>query len=286
MAACSLRFNIAAVVLLFVQFSTVAATFGAREPPPLPLREAQAACVKFLAICEDRLKQYNNSIYPNDHDTMCMVRCAGIIVGFWDDTQGLKLEGLVNLFPQLAADTNIQQQIRSCAEQRVTTCPAPDTCAKAYNAFRCFLEAKDNGFEAKQSYSLQPPKVFNGQEFIRSLSICAKILRIPQSLRDLYMKGVFPNDDKTRSLIRCVGIRNELYDDVNGPNLAQLYNLFGGGLSEADFRRRANICMNANQPLSDAQDKNAQAYRKLYLCFKDFFGALIRANAKFAVVCA
>uniref|UniRef100_A0A182SXS6 Uncharacterized protein n=1 Tax=Anopheles maculatus TaxID=74869 RepID=A0A182SXS6_9DIPT len=269
---------ITAVVLLLARLTTIAASFGARDPPPRQLREAQAACVKYLGISESRLVQYNNSIYPFDHDTMCMVRCAGIIVGFWDDSEGFKLDGLINLFPQLVADDRVQQQILCCAEQRIAACPPPDTCAKAYNGFRCFLESQKAGFVVKETLPAEPPSVFNVQEFVRSLSICAKILRIPKNLQDLYQQGVFPNDAKTRSLIRCVGIRTELYDDVQGPNLPQLYRLFGAGQSETEFRRKAEICITANQPLLDPQDKDAQAYGKLYRCFSNQFSALIRAN--------
>uniref|UniRef100_A0A182XWJ5 Uncharacterized protein n=1 Tax=Anopheles stephensi TaxID=30069 RepID=A0A182XWJ5_ANOST len=258
---------ITAGVLLLTGLTSISASFAARDPPPQQLREAQAACVKYLGICENRLVQYNNSIYPLDHDTMCMVRCAGIIVGFWDDNQGFKLEGLLNLFPELATDERVQQQILSCAVQRIAACPPTDTCAKAYNGFRCFLESQKTGFVVKENLPEQPAPVFNVQEFIRSLSICGKILRIPKNLQDLYHQGVFPNDEKTRSLIRCVGIRNELYDDVLGPNIPQLHKLFGAGQLEAEFRRKAEICINANQPLLDPKDKNAQAYGKLYRCF-------------------
>ncbi|XP_052889189.1 general odorant-binding protein 45-like [Anopheles moucheti] len=268
-----------AVVLVLIGPTAISASFGARDPPPKPLREAQAACVKYLNICENRLVQYNNSIYPTDHDTMCMIRCAGIMVGFWDDTQGFKLDGLINLFPQLAANFSVQQQILSCAEQRIAGCPPPDTCAKAYNGFRCFLESQKKGFGAKDTLPEEPPYVFDGQEFMRSLSICAKILRIPKNLRELYQQGVFPNDEKTRSFVRCLGIRTELYDDAQGPNIPRLYRLFGSGQSETEFRRRAQICMNANEPLLDPKDKNDQAYGKLYRCFSKQFGALIRANA-------
>ncbi|XP_040175060.1 general odorant-binding protein 45-like [Anopheles arabiensis] len=272
----------AAAVLLLMQLQTVtSATFGARDPPPLALREAQAACVKYLGICENRLHQYNNSVYPTDQDTMCMVRCAGIMVGFWDDCQGLKLDGLANLFPALAANNRVRYQIMSCAEKRIATCPPQDTCARAYNGFRCFLDAQKGGFGAKDMQPQQstPPQPFDAQEFIRSLSICAKLQRIPKDRRDLYVQGVFPNDDKTRSLIRCVGIRTGLYDDEQGPNIALLYSLFGAGQSESEFRRRANLCIDANQPLLEAQDKNAQAYVKLYRCFADQISALVRANA-------
>nr|AAO12072.1 odorant-binding protein AgamOBP39 [Anopheles gambiae] len=233
----------AAAVLLLMQLQTVtSATFGARDPPPPALREAQAACVKYLGICENRLHQYNNSVYPTDQDTMCMVRCAGIMVGFWDDCQGLKLDGLANLFPALAANDRVRYQIMSCAEKRIATCPPQDTCARAYNGFRCFLDAQKGGFGAKDMQPQQstPPQPFDAQEFIRSLSICAKLQRIPKDRRDL---------------------------------------LFGAGQSESEFRRRANLCIDANQPLLEAQDKNAQAYVKLYRCFADQISALVRANA-------
>ncbi|XP_053671618.1 general odorant-binding protein 45-like [Anopheles nili] len=268
--------------LLLSILSTAAASFGARRPPPLALLEAQAVCVKYLGICEDRLVQYNNSVYPTDRDTMCMVRCAGLIVGFWDDTHGLKLEGLNSLFPDLAADSGAQHQIMSCAEQRSASCPPEDACARAYHGFRCFLQANQVGFGVKDSSQPQamvsPSQPFSGMEFMSAVTACTKILRIPPKLEELYRKGVFPNDAHTRCLIRCVGIRTELYDDKQGPNLARLYGLFGGGQTEVDFRRRANVCMDANRPLSEAQDKCAQAYYKLYLCFRDGFGAFTRAN--------
>uniref|UniRef100_A0A182VYC8 Uncharacterized protein n=1 Tax=Anopheles minimus TaxID=112268 RepID=A0A182VYC8_9DIPT len=262
------------------RLASALAPFGTRDPPPGPLREAQTACVKYLGICKTRLVQYNNSIYPTDHDTMCMVRCAGIIVGFWDDSQGFKLEGLMQLYPQLAADSRAQQQILSCAEQRIATCPPPDTCAKAYNAFRCFLDAQKHGFGVREPQPEEPMStVVDAQEFMRSISICSKIQRIPKNLQDLYLQGVFPNDEKTRGFMRCFGIRTELYDDMQGPNISRLYRLFGTGQSETEFRRKAELCIKANQPLLDGQDKNVKAYRTLYLCFSKQITAFIRANA-------
>ncbi|KFB42075.1 AGAP002190-PA-like protein [Anopheles sinensis] len=269
------------LVTLFGAVSMATASFGAREPLPQSLLDAQTVCVKYLGICESRLEQYNNSVYPGDRDTMRVVRCAGIILGFWDDSKGLLLDGFVAFYPKLADDISTQRRILSCAERRLAACMPEDTCAKAFNAFHCFLEARRNDLTGREPTQQpgDPTTTFNGADFINSLMVCAKILRVPANMIELYRQGVFPNDDQTQCVIRCVGIRTELYDDERGPNLARLYGQFGGGQSEADFRRRATICMNANQYLASAQNKCAQAYRKLYLCFKDAFSALTRANA-------
>uniref|UniRef100_A0AAG5CPR3 Uncharacterized protein n=1 Tax=Anopheles atroparvus TaxID=41427 RepID=A0AAG5CPR3_ANOAO len=271
-----------ALLGLIALVSTVSGSFGVREPLPQVLLDAQTVCVKYLGICESRLMQYNNSVYPADRDTMRMVRCVGIIIGFWDDSKGMLMDGFVSLYPQLADDSSAQRRILSCAERRLAACIPEDVSAKTFNAFHCFLEVRKNDLNVRESDLQQqsdPQMPFSGADFMKSLLVCAKILRVPPNMVQMYRQGIFPKDDQTQCVIRCVGIRTELYDDERGPNLARLYTQFGGGQSEVDFRRRAAICMNANQHLASAQNKCAQAYRKLYLCFKDAFGALTRANA-------
>uniref|UniRef100_A0A182NMU9 Uncharacterized protein n=1 Tax=Anopheles dirus TaxID=7168 RepID=A0A182NMU9_9DIPT len=236
----------------------------------LQFLQTAVTCFNKLRIPEERFPLYLAGVFPNCPETQCFVRCLSANLHLYCDETGSDIDRHYLQYG-LGQDYNcFRQKAEQCLA--ANTSPCNDPCEAAYKQELCFLDEfrkyVDSNLNSliaavaveKTENNPLPPKVFSGQEFIRSLSICAKILRIPQSLRELYMQGVFPNDDKTRSLIRCVGIRNELYDDVNGPNITLLYSLFGGGFSETDFRQRANICMNANQPLSDAQDKNAQAY--------------------------
>ncbi|XP_035777531.1 uncharacterized protein LOC118458793 [Anopheles albimanus] len=283
----------AKVLLLLVLLSVcctgrVNATFGQRDPPPARLLEAQAVCVSYLRICQTRLAQYNNSIYPVDRDTMCMVRCAGIMLNFWDDKEGLLIDGLANLYPALANNIPAQRQIVTCAEQRLAVCSRDDLCTRAYQAFRCFLEALDEGFTVRDPNLDVPPNGdeedqldgrFGAAAFRRSIETCSALLRAPLDKRELYRQGIFPKDDLTQGVIRCIGIINGLYDDETGPNLTALYRLFGMGQPEPAFRERLTLCMKANEPLLRDQNRDAKAYRFLLLCNRDAIGALIRANA-------
>ncbi|XP_065088558.1 general odorant-binding protein 45-like [Ochlerotatus camptorhynchus] len=234
------------------------------------LLQAQATCVEYLGISETRLAQYNISVYPPDRETMCMVRCTGIVLGFWDDEQGLLIDGAKQLFPDSCDVELISQKVLQCAERKLLSCDPSDACARAYYSFRCAMRK----FEPSGSSSTS--RKLTAEKFLKALFTCSKILRIPQDHLKLYNQGVFPDDAETRCLFRCVGIRLELYSDTTGPNLERLHAEFAEDQPSEEFKSRARLCIEANRPL--IQDNCTAAYRNLYLCFREHFNAFTTQN--------
>ncbi|KAL1381549.1 hypothetical protein pipiens_013384 [Culex pipiens pipiens] len=218
------------------------------------LIEAQAICSDYLGIPETRVAQYNASVYPPDRDTMCMIRCAGIILGFWDDGKGSAAGRCPAVLPT------------------VPTCNPADACAKAYFSFRCVLRRAEPTTPPPPT---PPPTIesdkLTPEKYLKAQATCAKILRIPPNHLQLYKQGIFPDDAETRCLFRCLGIRTNLYSDTEGPDLERLHAQFAEDQPLEEFKAKAQLCMEANRPL--VKDNCTAAYRNLYLCFKEHFNA-------------
>uniref|UniRef100_A0A8D8IQA7 General odorant-binding protein 45 n=1 Tax=Culex pipiens TaxID=7175 RepID=A0A8D8IQA7_CULPI len=236
------------------------------------LIEAQAICSDYLGIPETRVAQYNVSVYPPDRDTMCMIRCAGIILGFWDDGKGLLLDGARQFFPATVDPTLYSQKVLQCIERKLATCNPADACAKAYFSFRCVLRRAEPTTPPPPT---PPPAIesdkLTPEKYLKAQATCAKILRIPPNHLQLYKQGIFPDDAETRCLFRCLGIRTNLYSDTEGPDLERLHAQFAEDQPLEEFKAKAQLCMEANRPL--VKDNCTAAYRNLYLCFKEHFNA-------------
>ncbi|XP_055643642.1 general odorant-binding protein 45-like [Toxorhynchites rutilus septentrionalis] len=237
------------------------------DTPNEALLQAQTTCVRYLGISESRLVQYNASFYPPDRDTMCMIRCVGIMLGFWDDEKGLLLNSARQFFPTGNDVGLFSQKVLQCIERKLTSYNPSDACARAYHSFRCAMRSID---QPNTIEKLTPEK------FVRALVTCAKILRIPPNHLKLYKQGIFPDDTETRCLLRCFGIRTDLYSDTDGPNLERLHAQFAEDQPLEDFKTRAKMCIEANRPM--IKDNCTAAYRNLYLCFKQYFNAFITRN--------
>ncbi|XP_021712122.1 general odorant-binding protein 45-like, partial [Aedes aegypti] len=164
--------------------------------PNEALLQAQATCVEYLGIPEARLEQYNISVYPPDRDTMCMIRCAGIVLGFWEDEQGLLIDGAKQLFPDSGDVDLVAQKVLHCAERKLLSCDPADACARAYYSFRCAMRK----FEPSNS-ALSTDQKLTPEKFLKAQIVCANILRIPHDHLKLYNQGVYPDDAETRCLL-------------------------------------------------------------------------------------
>ncbi|XP_055605805.1 general odorant-binding protein 45-like [Uranotaenia lowii] len=235
------------------------------------LLNAQATCVEYLGISKNRLTQYNISVYPPDRDTMCMIRCAGIMLGFWDDEKGLQVDGIRQFYPNGCDAAAFTQRVLHCAERKVATCSSSDACAKAYYSFRCVLRKQDHPTPGNSVAEKLTPEKFGKAQIT-----CSKILRIPGNHLKLYKQGIFPDDAETRCLFRCLGIRLDLYSDTEGPYLERLHDLFAEHQPLEEFKSRARLCIEANRPL--IKDNCTAAYRNLYLCFREHFNAFTLRN--------
>lgn len=234
------------------------------------LLEAQVTCVEYLGISVARLKQYNVSVYPPDRETMCMIRCTGIVLGFWDDEEGLLIDEAKQLFPDSCDVELFSQKVLQCAEHKLVSCDPSDDCARAYYSFRCAMRKFEPFGSSSSSQKL------SAQIFFKALYMCSNILRISPDNLKLYNQGVFPDDADTRCLLRCVGIRLELYSDAEGPDVERLHTKFAENQPLEEFRARAQLCFEANRPL--IEDNCTAAYRNLYLCFREHFNAFSTQN--------
>ncbi|XP_055545433.1 general odorant-binding protein 45-like [Wyeomyia smithii] len=234
------------------------------------LLKAQATCSQYLGISESRVAQYNISIYPSDRDTMCMIRCVGILLGFWDDEKGLLIDNSREFFPNSGDVAKFSQKALQCVERKLASYDPSDACTRAYFSFRCGMH------QSEPCSTPAPIEKLTAEQFIRAQVTCARILRIPPDHLKLYKQGIYPDDAETRCLFRCFGIRTDLYSDSEGPNLERLHAQFAEDQPIEEFKARARQCMEANRPMIN--DKCTDAYRNLYLCFKEHFNAFTLRN--------
>ncbi|XP_055532146.1 uncharacterized protein LOC129722586 [Wyeomyia smithii] len=75
-------------------------------------------------------------------------------------------------------------------------------------------------------------------------TVCPNAADISPRIAGIRIVGIFV-ESKASCLMRCIMIREGLYDDVRGPNNDRLYVQCGGyGTSEEDFKRDSQQCVN------------------------------------------
>uniref|UniRef100_A0A9I3GIM7 Uncharacterized protein n=1 Tax=Anopheles farauti TaxID=69004 RepID=A0A9I3GIM7_9DIPT len=77
------------------------------------------------------------------------------------------------------------------------------------------------------------------------LFACARDLEVPDDLIALYSLGIFPDDQKTSCVYRCLGMQLGIYDDVNGLDVDKQYERLKESLSvdESTYKRGVKNCI-------------------------------------------
>ncbi|XP_055643640.1 uncharacterized protein LOC129779900 [Toxorhynchites rutilus septentrionalis] len=185
-----------------------------------PYYKAASDCVKFLGICESRLEKYNRLVFPPDRDTMCFVRCVGLVLELWDDRNGTHWYGTNQRF-----DPATEQQIRRCIQSKLAIIDPRDLCSRAYYSLRCFRKHIRNVLEVTDFVSLgyvddagnvgDPPTILqmSKDDSQQGAMSDVKKMEIKNVLEDT---DDVLGDDGPDNAINAIGVRNA----VAAPNPA------------------------------------------------------------------
>uniref|UniRef100_A0A182P2R9 Uncharacterized protein n=1 Tax=Anopheles epiroticus TaxID=199890 RepID=A0A182P2R9_9DIPT len=222
--------------------------------------EALQECATQLGIAPERLDQeYNLLLYPADRDSMCLVRCIGVLLRFWNDTTGLREATIRQYYEPAPEDQCYRNRTRQCLDALEPS--VTDVCERAHRSFLCYHQQ----YGYLKRVDRYVPKT--ALEMKQIQQDCLDVFGLEASRLAQYQDGQFPDDPETQCFVRCVGLKTGLYTDRHGPNVERLYIQCESCADEAVFRARANECIAAQQ--RHKLSKCTAAYRTLYQCFRD-----------------
>uniref|UniRef100_A0A182QDX8 Uncharacterized protein n=1 Tax=Anopheles farauti TaxID=69004 RepID=A0A182QDX8_9DIPT len=234
--------------------------------------KTQQDCVQFLGINPLRLSQYKKYVYPPDRDTMCLIRCIGISLDFWDDTQGFNVSMVEQEFSPLV-DASFKQQLADSITSKLELLDPLDNCSRAFYAFRTF-RAQLRQLLSLGTSTLSPNANFEpltAVQILNNIVDCAREVNLPKVFLTSLSKGIIADCPEVRCLIRCAAIRSRFYTDQDGALLQNLHRHFDPpGEDLASFTLRQNLCLQRNQQ-STSCDPCTRAYRQFFVCLRPDF---------------
>ncbi|XP_049287496.1 uncharacterized protein LOC125765971 [Anopheles funestus] len=244
--------------------------------------KAQQDCVHFLGINPLRLGQYKKHQYPGDRETMCMIRCVGITLDFWDDRLGFNVSLVEEQFSPLV-DVHFKKKLNDSIALKLTLLDPLDNCARAFYAFRTFRALLRQLFNLGTT-TMAPIVKFEPLEpekILTNLIDCAREVNLPGVLLANLTKGNIADRAEVHCLIRCAAIRSQFYTDQHGALLDNLHRQFNPPGEDLDsFKLRHNMCLQRHQQPATS-DKCTRAFKQFFVCLRpDFEQYFIRNKNK------
>ncbi|XP_053685882.1 general odorant-binding protein 45-like [Sabethes cyaneus] len=178
-------------------------------------RQALDECAEYLVIPLEAVERLVSVSYvTNEKELKCLIRCAGISLGWWNDTTGLQNAVLQNYFLPAPGDTCYVGRTKECIETKLALCQ--DDCSKAYESFMCYYHQYGN---LKCTNEYVP---LTSLEAVQAAVTCINALQIPDDLLDQYSRGIFPECQETKCLYRCQYLAEGLFDARLGFSLSRL----------------------------------------------------------------
>ncbi|XP_058457825.1 general odorant-binding protein 45-like [Malaya genurostris] len=214
------------------------------------------AVLKSLHHAGKECNQYlDQPDYVNDP---CQERCQLMVLRSWNDSTDVIGIPLARHY-SVRDYGNVKRTV-DCVELKLRNIPSYDVCKRASLSADCF---RQNYGSALQTPQLAPQSKLQRQNTVLE---CARILQIEPGELSTYASSDFLFNQKARCLIRCVIIRQGLYDDVRGPDLDRMYVQCGGYDSpEEVFKRDAQQCIDRLK--SECMDNCTLAARITRECF-------------------
>ncbi|XP_053678571.1 general odorant-binding protein 45-like [Anopheles nili] len=232
------------------------------------IAQAQEECVQYLNIPRARLAVYNEFIYPKDTETQRMVRCVGINLGWWNDTNGVQEAVIRSYFHPDPEDCLYDRRTYHCLKSQRLDCPTLDPSARAYESFRCYYEQYGNIVTTPQFVP------FTSLQLVDVMMQCDTMLQQPD---DAPCTRIFkPSERYIGCLLRCFLLRTGLYSEHHGPNLDRLYVQCNNYANETLFRERTTSCYRHLK--SECLDECTLVRRFVGECFDDGLLQLIRLH--------
>uniref|UniRef100_A0A182TDS2 Uncharacterized protein n=1 Tax=Anopheles melas TaxID=34690 RepID=A0A182TDS2_9DIPT len=235
-------------------------------------QKAQQDCILFMDINPLRSNQYKKFVYPPDRDTMCLIRCIGISLDFWDDILGFDVDLAEQEFSPLV-DATFKKYLAGNITLKLELLDPLDNCARAYYAFRTF-RAQIRQFIGTGTTTMAPSVNFQPLTAVQILDIivdCAREVNLPPSFLTSLTKGIITDCSEVQCLIRCAAVRTGLYTDKDGALLANLHRqLDPPGEDLASFSLRQGMCLQRNQQPPTA-DCCTRAFKQFFTCLRPDF---------------
>ncbi|EDS44748.1 conserved hypothetical protein [Culex quinquefasciatus] len=211
-------------------------------------------------------------VQPNS----CVDRCELLVQRSWNDSSGVIWVPYGRHFAPSCDDHENDARTWACIQNGSRDIAEDDVCRRAAVLRRCFCQ---NYGEIVQAAQLVPRTEL---EVASILQECIEFLQVSPDELDDYVRYNFQLNEQSRCLMRCVIIRQGLYDDERGPDLDRMYVQCGGyDVPEEEFKASARKCINRLTEEFRC-DKCALAARIVAECFPQesgpLFATIVAAN--------
>lgn len=179
-------------------------------------RRSLKECAEYWEIPWYRVqKLIDNNFEHASKDLQCLIRCAGVNSGWWDDLDGLRYTVIESYFQPDVDDTCYADRTKECIDQRLSSCRTD--CAKAYESFMCYLQQYGS---LKSSEEYIP---LTRLEAIQVAVDCINILQVSDDLLNQISQGEIPDIPEVHCLYRCQYLGEGVYDTQYRFNFSRLY---------------------------------------------------------------
>ncbi|EAT48127.1 AAEL000821-PA [Aedes aegypti] len=174
------------------------------------------AVAKLPCTLHSECLQYLNS--NDDGPENCAYRCIALTARFWDDQKADVIRTISRFYLTDANDDDFRNRTEQCLQETQETFPVTESCQRASCAFSCYNDQFGEVIAVRPSFI-----PFTALEHRRIVRECVDILQIgPQSRQAILDEGLMEVPEG-RCLLRCVLLREGLYNDWRGPRLGSLW---------------------------------------------------------------
>ncbi|XP_035777530.1 uncharacterized protein LOC118458792 [Anopheles albimanus] len=251
-------------------------------------RRTQKVCVDLLGINPFRLAQYDKFVYPPDQSTMCLIRCVGIVLRFWDDKEGFNVTFVEQEFRPVI-DAKFKQTLTEAIATKLELIDPLDVCSRAYYAFRTFrnlLRQLLNPTSPKPG-SCQVFQPLTAVQIVNAIADCVRESgNLSTALLFNFTKGIITDVEPMRCLIFCAAKRTGVYSASEGPLLENLHRqLSPPGEDLRSFVLRQKLCLQRNEQPAGT-DECSRAFNQFFACTRPDYEKFIIKNLDDALVAA
>uniref|UniRef100_A0A182N1H1 Uncharacterized protein n=1 Tax=Anopheles dirus TaxID=7168 RepID=A0A182N1H1_9DIPT len=245
------------------------------------IAQAYLECLQYLNISRQSMYAYDTDAAASPNTgANCLMRCIGLNTRWWDDGTGLNEPALVRFFRHV--DVGALEQARTCLAD-LSALEQPDSCAAAYNAFRCYGDAL--GEVVAHAEYLVPRR----DTIRQAVQDCAGMLQVSdEQLATCVASESFLRVPGGTRLLRCIVTRLGWYADATGVSADTVRLLMDDGTAglwteergndarrcEEDLRELgADVCQVAAQSVEICYGR--QAFEALWQVLQEQYGARV-----------
>lgn len=159
--------------------------------------------------------------YLNQTDTEpgnCIYRCIALLARFWDDRRARVTRTIDRFYLTDANDTDYRNRTEQCLEETRDTFPVWETCQRATCGMTCYNDQFGDVITERPSFIS-----FTELGHRRVVRECVDILQIGADARQVILNEGLVAVPEGRCLLRCVLLREGLYNDWRGPRVGALW---------------------------------------------------------------